>query len=74
VSTLEARPGNLDHRDALMERAAGVGFELTTRITDTGQTVWEWGRGDEPRPQFVTERVARHWMFRWLEQFESAGR
>ncbi|MEY2524962.1 MAG: hypothetical protein QOJ66_3527, partial [Ilumatobacteraceae bacterium] len=32
------------------------------------QIVWEWRRGDEPRPQFATERVARHWMSEWLDR------
>lgn len=54
--------------DALLERAAELGFELVNYTTDNGQDVWEWRRGDEPRPQFVTERVARHWMFHWLAQ------
>ena len=72
---MEARRGEIErHPDPLIERARQAGFELATRDTDTGQAVWEWRRGDEPRPQFVTERVARHWMFRWLDQFEDARR
>jgi len=72
MSTIVARNG--EHRDPLVERALEAGFELGTHVTETGQTVWEWCRGSEPRPQFVTERVARYWMFRWLDQFEDAGR
>jgi hypothetical protein len=53
-------------RDLLEARAARAGFELVNRVTDAGLVVWEWRRGDEPRPQFVTERVARHWMFQLL--------
>jgi hypothetical protein len=60
--------------DALLERAAIVGFELVCYATDNGQEVWEWRRGDEPRPQFVTERVARYWMFHWLAQARWQGR
>jgi len=71
VSAVEAHRGRLEQPgDPPIWRARAAGFDLVTRTTDTGQTVWEWQRGDEPRPQFVTERVARHWMFRWLEQFE----
>jgi hypothetical protein len=72
VSTIEAHTPFTQSADLLLARAGAVGFELRTRFTDTGQTVWEWCRGEEPRPQFVTERVARHWMHRWLEQFEDA--
>jgi hypothetical protein len=52
--------------DSLLERAAELGFELVSFPTATEQTVWEWRQGDGPRPQFVTERVARHWMSEWL--------
>ena len=53
------------------ERAARLGFRLSTRETDTGQTVWEWSRGDEgPYVQFVSERVARQWMLDWIQRFE----
>ena len=69
MAITEAHRGDVEHPDSLIERARRAGFELVTRNADTGQTVWEWRRGDEPRPQFVTERVARHWMFRWLDQF-----
>ena len=54
------------NQDLLLERAAQAGFELVTRVTDTGQVVWEWSSGTGPRPQFVSERVARYWMFDWL--------
>jgi hypothetical protein len=61
--------------DALAEHAARLGFELATREADTGQLVWEWRHRDNgPCPQFVTERVARHWMDEWIEHFETAGR
>jgi hypothetical protein len=53
-------PSQLD-RDTL-ERARTRGFQLVRCESDTGQTFWEWQRGDEPRPQFVTRRVALHWM------------
>ena len=63
----EHHDGDVLYSDDLLERAALAGFELVTRTTDTGQRVWEWHRGFEPRPQFVTERVARYWMLKWLE-------
>jgi hypothetical protein len=52
--------------DGLREAAARRGFELVSYRTANEQTVWEWRRGDGRRPQFVTERVARHWMSEWL--------
>jgi hypothetical protein len=52
--------------DRLLEEAGRLGFELVSYQTATDQTVWEWRQGDGPRPQFVTERVARQWMAEWL--------
>jgi len=46
--------------------AADAGFRLVQCETDTGQLVWEWRRGNEPKPQFVTRRVAIHWMAEFL--------
>jgi hypothetical protein len=60
--------------DPLLERAAGLGFELVCYRTATEQTIWEWRQGDGPRPQFVTERVARHWMSEWLARQPDLGR
>jgi hypothetical protein len=48
-------------------RAADMGFRLLQYETDNGQLVWEWRRGNEPRPQFVTRRVAIHWMIEFLD-------
>jgi hypothetical protein len=42
--------------------ATDEGYRLVQCETDTGQLIWEWRHGDEPRPQFVTRRVAIHWM------------
>ena len=55
-------PGGTD----LIEAAARDGFSLVQYETPTGQLVWEWRRGSEPRPQFVTRRVALVWMREWL--------
>jgi len=55
-------------QDVLLERAARFGFFLESFRTESGQTVWEWRQGDGPRPQFVTERVARQWMSDWFER------
>jgi hypothetical protein len=68
MAIIEDHDGDVLYSADLLERAAHAGFELVTRTTDTGQTVWERHRGLEPRPQFVTERVARYWMLKWLEQ------
>jgi len=65
----------IDHYDALglepggaalVEAAARDGFSLVQFETATGQLVWEWRRGSEPRPQFVSRRVALVWMKEWL--------
>jgi hypothetical protein len=47
---------------------ADAGFHLVECETDTGQLVWEWRRGREPKPQFVTRRVAIYWMAEYLER------
>ena len=54
--------------DALLERAAQQGFALVCYEAVNGQRIWEWQRGDEPRPQFAIERAARHWMSEWLDR------
>lgn len=48
--------------DDLLAHARELGFELATYESSAGQLVYEWRRGDEPRPQFVTRRVALLWM------------
>ncbi len=52
--------------EPIIEAALRDGFSLVQYETPTGQVVWEWRRGDEPRPQFVTRRVALIWMEEWL--------
>ena len=52
---------------ATVVRAAEHGVRLVQSETDTGQVVWEWRHGPELRPQFVTRRVALHWMRDWLD-------
>jgi hypothetical protein len=61
------RPPSFDAR-TLLERAARDGFQLVQCETSSGQPVWEWRRGEEPRPQFVTRRVALHWMNEFLHR------
>ena len=53
--------------EVVASRAADRGFRLLQYETENGQLVWEWRRGNEPRPQFVTRRVAMHWMAEFLE-------
>jgi hypothetical protein len=55
-------------QQVVIAQAAYVGFQLVQYETPAGQVVWEWRRGDEPRPQFVTRRVAVHWMQQLLER------
>ena len=52
--------------EPIIEAATRDGFSLVQFETPTGQVVWEWRRGTEPRPQFVTRRVALIWMEEWL--------
>ena len=47
---------------SVIARAADAGFRLVPYETASGHRVWEWRRGDEPRPQFTNRRVAVHWM------------
>jgi hypothetical protein len=66
---MEALPPNIsDGSDPLLATAHAHGFDLVEYVTSTGQTVWEWRRGDEPRPQFASARVARQWMSEWLDR------
>jgi hypothetical protein len=55
----------------IVRRAAEHGFQFVQYETEGGQLVWEWRRGTEPRPQFVTRRVALHWMHEWLDKTET---
>jgi hypothetical protein len=71
VETLRSVDGadvGAQESDQLLEAATRLGFALVSYHTDSGQTIWEWRLGDGPRPQFVTERVARQWMADWIEQ------
>lgn len=67
VSTIEAGAGDLGCDDAVMKEALR-GLRTNHRQTDTAQTVWGWGRGDDPRPQFATERVTRLWVTELLDR------
>jgi hypothetical protein len=51
----------------LLARARRAGFCLFQCETETGQVVWEWRRSDEPRPRFLTRRLALDWMRTILE-------
>jgi hypothetical protein len=51
---------------AVIARAADVGFRLVHADTGGGSRCWEWRRGSEPRPQFTNRRVAVHWMVELL--------
>ena len=53
---------------AVIARAADAGYRLAQYETDSGQVVWEWRSGSGPRPQFVTRRVAVHWMAEFLDR------
>jgi hypothetical protein len=52
--------------DGVLIEARTLGFELASYESDAGQLIYEWRRGDEPRPQFVTRRVALQWMQEFL--------
>jgi hypothetical protein len=66
MATMFALSGGELHEEAIVSRAAEQGFALFQYEAESGQLVWEWRRGTEPRPQFVTRRVALHWMADWL--------
>jgi hypothetical protein len=59
--------------EVLLGAAHAAGFCLFQRETDTGLLVWEWRRGTEARPQFVTRRVALHWMSEFLSRNPSTA-
>jgi len=61
-SPSSADGSSADGADAVLTEARSLGFELATYESDAGQLIFEWRRGDEPRPQFVTRRVALQWM------------
>jgi hypothetical protein len=52
--------------------AAEAGYRLVQYETDTGQLIWGWRHGDGPRPQFVTRRIAIHWITQLLERDHGA--
>jgi len=60
--------------DAVVERAAAAGFQLVHYETPQGQLLWEWRCGDEPRPQFVSRRVALDFMEDWLSRSTATRR
>ena len=65
--TVTTNPLLLELEDqAVIAHAADEGFQLVQSATPNGALVWEWRRGLEPRPQFVTRRVAVHWMQEFL--------
>ena len=51
----------------LILRAREAGFSLVQYETDTGQLVFEWRRGDERGPQFLTRDLALRWLVDRLE-------
>jgi hypothetical protein len=71
VSVLRTRDDRED--EIVVVEAAAAGFKLFQYETDTGQLVWEWRRGSEPRPQFVTRRIAIHWMRELLRRERSVA-
>ena len=52
----------------LASRAREAGFSLVQYETDTGQLVFEWRRGDERGPQFLTRHLAWQWLVDRLER------
>ncbi len=58
----------LMHPHDVISRAEHDGFHLVHLETDTGQRVWEWHRGAEPKPRFVSRRAAVEWMAEFLQR------
>ena len=52
----------------LVSRAREAGFSLVQYETDTGQLVFEWRRGNERGPQFLTRHLAWLWLVERLER------
>jgi hypothetical protein len=52
----------------LLPRAREAGFSLVQYETDTGQLVFEWRRGDDRGPQFLTRQLAVLWLSDRLER------
>jgi hypothetical protein len=69
---LAAGPLSDFEASAVIEAAAREGFELVHFESSAGATIWEWRRKAEPRPQFVTRRVALAWMYELLSRGAAA--
>ena len=67
TAILDPRSNRSRTSASVLAEARALGFELVTYESDAGQVIFEWRRGDEPRPQFVTRRVAVLWMSEFLE-------
>jgi hypothetical protein len=52
----------------LLPRAREAGFSLVQYETDTGQLVFEWRRGNDRGPQFLTRHLALLWLLDRLER------
>jgi hypothetical protein len=52
----------------LLPRAREAGFSLVQYETDTGQLVFEWRRGNDRGPQFLTRQLALVWLVDELER------
>ena len=61
AATIDPMLGELQD-EVIIARAAEQGYRLSCYETEHGQLVWEWRRATEPRPQFLSRRVALHWM------------
>jgi len=48
--------------ETVVAAAAAVWFSLVQYETEAGQPVWEWRRGKDSGPKFLTRRLAIHWM------------
>lgn len=70
--TEKARRHPDDQVQEIVQRASAEGFQLVQLETSHGQLVWEWQRGDEARPQFVSHRVALNFMEDWLRRNATA--
>ncbi len=62
-----------EHSESVEARAAEEGFQLVQFETTSGQLVWEWRRGNEPKPQFVNRRIALHYMDDLLNRIHTAA-
>ena len=69
--TTATEPGRGTRLEAeVLPRAREIGFGLVQYETEVGQLVFEWRKGDDRGPQFLTRHLALLWMIDLLDRDE----